>query len=650
MSFSSKLKHYLIGDPLNPFNPNILRHVSLVALLAWIGLGADGLSSSCYGPEEAFVALGIHPHLALYVALATAITVFIISLGYNQVIELFPSGGGGYKVATELLGSYVGLISGAALIVDYILTIAVSVASGTDQFFSLLPKSFLHYKLFAEAMILVMLMIINLRGMKESIKLLMPIFLGFVVIHFGLIVYGIAIHSKGLVGIIPDTIHETKTLAATIGWLPLLVILLHAYSLGSGTYTGLEAVSNNVNTLSEPRVRTGKWTMFYMAVSLSFTAAGIMLLYLLWNTVPVPGRTLNAIVFHSILGDSGFGKSLLFIVLALEMGLLFVAANTGFLAGPRVLANMAVDSWVPNRFRHLSTRLVIQNGLIVFGISALVILLWSHGRVSLLVILYSINVFITFSLSLLGLTVYWAKHRSKGSPRWKARLAFSLFAFLITSSILCVTLSTKFESGGWFTVMITCAVVGLCLLIKKHYISINKKLAELDAQLKQPIIEKPTAPVIPDPQQPTAVIFVGKSCGVGMHTLLCVLRIFPRYFKNFIFVSVGIVDVESFTAETTLEKMQREVSETLKYFVDYCQQYGMAAESYSAFGTDTVEKLTQLAEEIGEKYPNCIFFASKLIFEHDNWITRILHNETPTTLQRYLHLQGKELMILPMKI
>ncbi|MEO8402006.1 MAG: APC family permease, partial [Gammaproteobacteria bacterium] len=528
MSIGSKLKHYVIGDPLNPFTPNILRHVSLVAFLAWVGLGADGLSSSCYGPEEAFVALGHNPHLAIYIALATAITVFVISLGYNQVIELFPSGGGGYKVATQLLGSYVGLISGAALIVDYVLTIAVSVASGTDALFSMFPKAVLPYKLLAESMILILLMVINFRGMKESIKLLLPIFLGFVIIHFSLIVYGIAAHSKDLIGIIPDTLSETKRMAAAIGWIPLLAIMLHAYSLGSGTYTGLEAVSNNVNRLSEPRVRTGKWTMFYMATSLSFTAAGFMLLYLLWNATPTVGQTLNAVVFHSILGDSMTGKILLIITLALEASLLYVGANTGFLAGPSVLANMAVDSWVPNRFRHLSTRLVIQNGLILFGISALAILLWTHGRVSVLVILYSINVFITFSLSLLGLCVYWAKHRTEASPQWKARLAFSFFALFITTSILCVTMATKFGSGGWMTVVITCTVIALCLFIKRHYNSVNKKLIELDKQLKQPINIIKSPPIVPDPSQPTAVIFVGKSFGVGMHTLLCVLRIFPR--------------------------------------------------------------------------------------------------------------------------
>jgi len=650
MSITAKLKHYLIGDPLNPFSPNILRHISLVAFLAWIGLGADGLSSSCYGPEQTFIALGTHTHLALYIAFATAITVFVISIGYNQVIELFPSGGGGYKVATQLLGPYVGLVSGAALLIDYVLTIAVSTASGMDAFFSMLPTNLLPYKLLAEVGIIIFLSVINLRGMKESIKLLLPVFLGFFITHVVLIIYGITSNSKGLVGLLPGTFHETKNLAAVIGWLPLLALMLHAYSLGGGTYTGLEAVSNNVNRLSEPRVTTGKWTMFYMATSLSFTAGGIILLYLLWQAQPIANQTLNAVVFHSILGNSWFGQITLVITLLLEAALLFVGANTGFLAGPSVLANMAVDSWVPNRFRHLSTRLVIQNGVILFGIAALLILLWSHGRVALLVILYSINVFITFSLSLLGLCVFWARHRAEASPRWRFRLMFSMFATLITSSILCITLFSKFESGGWMTILITFAVIVICLLTKRHYNAVNKKLAQLDAQLKQPIFEKRSSPLVPDPQQQTAVILVGKSPGIGMHTLLCVLRMFPRHFKNFIFLSVGIVDVESFTGAAALEHMREEVNETMQYFVDYCQQYGIAAESYVAFGTDTVEKLSELAEKVGEKYPNCIFFSSKLIFEHDNWITRFLHNETPVTLQRQLHLQGKELVILPMKI
>lgn len=649
LSFFQKIRHWIVGDPLNPFNPQILRHVSLIAFFAWVGLGADGLSSACYGPEEAYIALGVHTNFALYIAIATAITVFVISIGYNQVIELFPSGGGGYKVASQLLGAHLGLISGAALIVDYALTIAVSTASGMDAVFSLLPIHFIHYKLLAEVGMIAALLLLNMRGMRESIKILMPIFLGFFVLHVILIMYGILSHYKGLTQIVPQTIDETKDMIGIVGLIPVLSFIFHAYSLGSGTYTGLEAVSNNVNRLREPRVMTGKWTMFYMAVSLSMTAAGMILLFLLWEPQQHAGQTLNAVVFHSILGNSQFGHLILLLTLLLEGGLLFVAANTGFLAGPSVLANMAIDGWVPNRFRHLSTRLVINNGLILFSLFAIGILIWCHGAVSLLVVLYSINVFITFSLSLFGMCVYWAKNRSKASPKWLLRLCFSFFAFLITSTILCITLISKFESGGWLTVIITCAIIGVCLVIKRHYRKFHQKLAQLDVQLKQSI-NMPLHAVEIDPHQPTAVILVGKSAGVAMHTLLNVIRMFPHHFKNFIFISAGVVDVESFAGQQELETMRQRVNENLQYFVDYCHQYGIAAEAYVEFGTDTVEELTSLSELVAEKYSNCIFFASKLIFEKDNFITRFLHNETAITLQRNLHMLGKELVILPMRI
>ena len=649
MAFTKKIKQILFGHELNPFHPNISRHVSLIAILAWVGLGADGLSSTCYGPEEAYIALGTHTHFALYIAIATALTVFVISLGYNQVIELFPSGGGGYKVASQLLGPHIGLVSGAALIVDYTLTIAVSTASAMDALFSLLPEHLLTFKLLAEVCLIFVLLLLNMRGMKESIKFLMPIFLGFFIIHVFLIVYGITAHHQGLTLIVPNTLNETRQAIAALGWLPVLALILHAYSLGSGTYTGLEAVSNNVNRLREPRVATGKWTMFYMAVSLSFTAGGIILLYLLWTPQPEVGKTLNAVVFHSILGNSSTGHFFLLLTLLLEAGLLFLAANTGFLAGPSVLANMAIDGWMPNRFRHLSSRLVIQNGLFLFGIFALGILLWCRGKVSLLVVLYSINVFVTFSLTLFGLCVYWASQRSKASPSWFWRLLFSFIAFLITSSILCVTLFSNFQACGWLTVVVTCTVVFICLLIKRHYNKFQARLKEIDIQLKQPIVHAHPVCAI-DPQQPTAVIFVGKSQGVAMHTLLNVIRMFPHHFKNFVFISAGIVDVGSFAGEQELIKLRREVNQSLKYFVDYCNQYGIAAEEYVTFGTDIIEELNDMAEQVTKKYSNCIFFASKLIFDNDNFITRFLHNETALAMQRNLHLKGKELVILPMKI
>lgn len=651
MTRFQRFTRFLLGKPLNPLHPNSQRNIALVAFLAWVGLGADGLSSSCYGPEEAFIALGNHyASLGLYIAIATIITVFIIALAYNQVIVLFPSGGGSYKVATQLLGPYAGLVSGSALIIDYILTITISVASGTDALFSLLPVGFLDYKLLSEAGIIFLLITLNLRGMKESIKILVPIFLGFVVTHFFLIIYGVFSHKSGLHSVFVDSVSNTLHLSKEAGWLFVIALLLRAYSLGSGTYTGIEAVSNNVNRLAEPRVRTGKWTMFYMALSLSFTAGGIILLYLLWHAQPVYGQTLNAVVFHKILGDSSLGHMLLILTLALEAGLLYLGANTGFLAGPTVLANMSVDSWVPNRFRHLSSRLVTQNGVFVFGFAALLILWLSEGHVSWLVILYSMNVFLTFSLSLLGLCVYWLKQRKAAASGWLGQLIFSGFAFLVTISILIVTLISKFTFGGWVTVVITGLVISLCFLIKKHYTHVNKKLHEIDLLMTSTPLETAKSITPLQPYAATAVIMVGKHRGIGLHNLLWILRSFPEHFKNFIFLNVGVVDVESFSAKTELSAMQASSDKMLNYFVNYCQQQGLAAKGLVAFGTDPTEKLTLLSKKIMQEFPNSIFFASKLIFSKDNWITRFLHNETAITLQRRLHLLGAQLVILPMKI
>lgn len=641
----------LLGTPRNPLSADTQRHIALIAFFAWIGLGADGLSSSCYGPEEAFLALGTHTHLALYIAIATAVTVFIIALAYNQVIELFPSGGGGYKIATQLLGPHAGLVSGAALIVDYVLTITLSAASGMDALFSLLPDAAQHYKLLAEVGIILLLLVLNLRGMKESIKLLMPIFIGFVLIHVALILWGIYFHESDLPTVLTNTVHRTYHLSQQMGWVFVIALLMRSYSLGSGTYTGIEAVSNNVNRLVEPRVRTGKWTMLYMAVSLSFTASGILLLYLLWQVHPVPNLTLNAVVFQSILGNSHFGHLALIITLALEAGLLLVAANTGFLAGPSVLANMAIDNWMPNRFRHLSSRLVTQNGIILFGLAALVILLWSGGSVAWLVVLYSINVFLTFSMSILGLCVYWWRQRKTTATNWRLRLAFSVFAFCVTGSILLVTIFSKFTAGGWVTVVVTGVVVVMCLWVKRYYTRITVKLKSIDILLHAPEhTAKPITPTLLAPDQPTAVFLVSQHYGVGMHTLLWVVRMFPGHFKNFIFLSAGVVDVESFRGQDALQEMQTEVNENLNYFVNYCKNHGLAAEAYSAYGTDPVTQLASLADKVAQKFSNCIFFATKLVFEHENWLTRFLHNETSVTLQRRLHERNLQLVLLPMRI
>ena len=635
-------------------DPNTRGHIALIAFFAWVGLGADGLSSAAYGPELGYLALGAHARFGLYLALATAVTVFIISLAYNQVIELFPSGGGGYKVATQLIGPKAGLLSGAALIVDYVLTISISIASAADQLFSLLPLGAQHLKLVVGVLFIFILIVLNLRGLKEAIKVLLPIFLGFVVVHIVLIVYGVAVHADRLGSLLPATWDETLAVKSQTGWFFVVSTLLLAYSQGGGTYTGLEAVSNNVNTLAEPRVQTGKWTMFYMAVSLAFTAAGILLLYLLWDAKPSEGSTLNAVVFKSILDTWTFGgiswtTFMLPIAMFFTAGLLFVAANTGFLGGPAVLANMSMDQWVPNQFGSLSSRLVTKNGVLLMGFAALAVLVWSRGNVELLAVLYSINVFLTFSLSLFGLCIYWLRERRR-EKQWRQRFALSAIGFSVTASILAVLLVEKFSHGAWETLLITGAVVGVCLMIRTHYEETRAQLKKVEEIFAGQHYEKMETPPALDHDLPTAIFMVSRNRGAGMHTLLWVQRLFPGNFKNFIFLGVGAVDTASYFAEGEIKRLQDQVEDTLEYFVNFCHHHGIAAKAYSSYGTDRVDELTKLVDQVTTEFPNAVFFASKLIFVHDNWLTRWLHNQTSLTMQRILHLRGQQMVILPMKI
>lgn len=654
MRFLSTFKELVIGKPLNALNPKIREHIALVAIIAWIGLGADGLSSSSYGPEEAFLALGQHTHIAIYLAFATAITVFLISLSYSQVIELFPNGGGGYKVATHLLGAKLGVVSGSALIVDYILTIAVSIASGIDALFSLLPPHFSLYKVEVEIFAIIVLIILNLRGMKESISILIPLFLGFFVTHVIIIVVGIYYHSAGIIEVLPAASSEMKSMSGHMGIFVAIALLLRAYSLGGGTYTGIEAVSNNVNMLAEPRVRTGKLAMLYMAISLSFTASGIILLYLLWHATPVPDKTLNAVVFNHIIHSVGMSPHWLPVLLFFEAALLFVAANTGFLGCPSVMANMAVDKWLPRQFRELSNRLVTQNGILICGIAATLILIWAHGEVSTLVILYSINVFLTFSMSLLGLSIYWIKSRKTKSAWWR-KLIMTTLGFILCAGILIVTLVEKFTEGGWLTVLITTFVITFCFFVRNHYKNVGQKLHEADMvfadQFNDTDLSQTQLLPIENKTAKTAVFFVSKHYGAGLHALLWVRRLFPDVFKNYVFLTSGEIDSEALSTDEIFKKHYRkDLNAIIDRYRWFCTKNNLASDGLFSYGVDEIAELIKLSEYVEQDYPDCVFFASKLVFVDENWWTRLLHNNTVSVLQRSLHLEGRQMVILPMKI
>ncbi len=653
-----RLKTALIGKSRDLSDHKVFHKLSLIAFFAWVGLGADGLSSSCYGPEEAFKALNGHIYLSLIVAAASVVTVFVISASYSQIIELFPTGGGGYLVASKLLSPALGVVSGSALLIDYVLTITISVASGADALFSLMPERALHYKLLFEVAGVGALTLLNLRGAKEAVVPWVPIFITFVVTHAFVIVYALGTHLANLPEVWQRTSADFAASHQSLGWLGMALLVLRSYSMGAGTYTGIEAVSNGLPILREPRVQTGKRTMRYMAISLSVTVAGLLLGYLVFRVTPQQGKTLNAVLFEQLTANWPHGGAFAFILvtLASEAALLFVAAQTGFLDGPRVLSNMALDRWFPARFATLSDRFVTHNGIILMGGFALLLMLVTRGSVDLLVVLYSINVFITFTLSQIGMVRHWWQERHDVAG-WKFKLAINGVGTALTAFIL-VTLSVlKFFEGGWITLLVTALLVAAAFLIKRHYNQTTKDLrrldelvgaAGLDSSVPAPAESGPSSGF--DPKAKTAVVLVNGFNGLGLHTLFGVLRMFPGVFKNFVFVQVGVVDAGNFKGAAEVENLRRHTEEGNRRYVAYLRSRGFYAESVEAMGIDVVQKASELAPAILERFPNGIFFGGQLVFRQETLLTRLLHNYAVFALQRRFYQRGLPLLILPIRV
>jgi amino acid transporter len=676
----SRIRRLLFGAPKDVKDPDAFHKLSLVALLAWVGLGADGLSSSAYGPDEAFRALREHTGLAFFLALLTAATVFIISYGYSRIIEQFPSGGGGYVVASRLLDPRIGVVSGAALLVDYVLTITISIASGADAIFSFLPPQSLVYKLPFSFLGLGVLAIMNVRGVKESVSSLVPIFGLFVVTHVILLAVALGSHVGDVASVGAEVHANVARTAATLGTFGCLKLFVHAYSMGGGTYTGIEAVSNGVGMMREPRVQTAKRTMVLMATSLAVTAGGILLAYLLVHAQPEEGKTMNAVLLERVAGGWSIagvplGRGFVVASLLSEGALLFVAAQAGFMDGPRVMANMANDSWLPHRFGALSDRLSMRNGVVLMAGAAVAALLYTRGDVGKLVVMYSINVFLTFSLSNLAMCRFWIQHRREHPP-WRRHLFGHLLALALCVTILVITIVEKFADGGWVTLLVTCALVGVCFLIKRHYNLVVRALKKLDADLPSPpeveslgadpvpanrpapaFAEGATAGLLehhaardPDPAKPVAILLVGGYSGLGRHALLTLLRMFPNHFGGVVFVSVAVVDSESFKGADQVAALERRTKANLLRYERYAHTLELRAMSAFAVGTEVAVELEKIAEDLTQRYPKALFVAGQLIFEEDTFWNRMLHNETAFMVQKRLQRRGISMIVVPVRL
>jgi uncharacterized membrane protein SirB2 len=390
-----------------------------------------------------------------------------------------------------------------------------------------------------------------------------------------------------------------------------------------------------------------------MAISLAVTASGILLCYLLFHVEPIKDKTLNWVLANAFAGHWSIhgvavGRWFVWATIASEGALLFVAAQTGFIDGPRVMSNMAVDSWLPHRFASLSDRLTTKDGVLVMGLSAIAVLVAMHGRVDALVVMYAINVFVGFTLSNVGMCRFWFQHRRR-RPDWSRKIIIHVIGAVLCAGILVVTIFEKFRQGAWLTLVITTIAVLICIGVRRHYRAVARKLEELNKEFTELPSDDHRGGEA-DPTQPTAVLLVGSYGGVGIHSMLAIHKMVPGYFKNIIFVSVAVVDSGTFKGAEEVHALQANVEEQLRKYVELARRLGWNADYATGVGIDPADEITRVCLWVAEKFPRVMFFAGKLLWQRESWWQRWLHNETAFQVERRLQWKGLPMTVIPLRL
>ncbi len=463
-----KLRNLFIGYPLKSAGDSDEEHL-LSKSQALAMLSSDALSSIAYGPEQVILVLTTISAAAIWWSLPIGLLVLVLlaslTISYQQVIHAYPKGGGAYIVSNENLSPSMGLLAGGSLLIDYMLTVAVSVSSGADAITSAFP-AFKNFNLEIAIALVLLLMLMNLRGLRESARSLMvPVYL-FIISTMFLIVYGAF---QIVTGQLPY--HATAHVGVVVPGVSI-ILLLRAFTSGSASLTGVEAISNAVPFFKKPKENNAAGTLAIMSLILGIMFAGITFLNYWLGILPNAHVTVLAQIAKEIFGDSLVGNALFYVFQLSTALILAVAANTGFSAFPMLSFNMAQNKYMPHLFMEKGARLGYSNGIITLAVGAIVLLFIFNGSTERLIPLYTIGVFIPFALSQTGMVVHWKRKISKGFLRHS--LANILGAIICYVIILILLIFRLNEIWPFFPIII--ALMILFYSIKNHYNNVAMQL------------------------------------------------------------------------------------------------------------------------------------------------------------------------------
>ena len=463
-----ELKRLILGEPLS----NQMSHSEKIPKWQALAvLSSDALSSVAYATEEILIPLAAFGAAAviwsLPIALAIVGLLLVVTISYRQTIDAYPSGGGAYIVAKENLGTYAGLVAGASLLIDYILTVAVSVAAGVENIGAAFPLVAAHKEL-TGALVILILTLLNLRGVRESATVFaFPPYL-FILSFLIMIGKGLWMLMTGATPV--ESGQLISTMSPSVYPAAPLFLILHAFASGCSALTGVEAISNGIPMFREPSQKNAKITMTWMAAILATLFLGLTGLCHVFHLVPQPGQTAVSLVSSAVFGKT-WGYYLVQVATAL---ILVLAANTSYAGFPLLSSMLAKDRFLPRQLASVGDRLVFSNGIVGLSFAALFLLILFGGDTHHLIPLYAIGVFLSFTLAQTGMVLYHLREREQG---WKISMFFNGLGALTTGLVLMVISAMKFADGAWMVVILIPFFVFVFRRINVHYLGVGIELS-----------------------------------------------------------------------------------------------------------------------------------------------------------------------------
>jgi amino acid transporter len=621
---ASTLKRFLIGRPLATDEADHQRIPKTIGLAVF---SSDAISSTAYATQEILLVLVPVGGMALLansnytfgyltpIAILVAVLLAIVSNSYRQTIHAYPDGGGAYVVSRENLGEVPSLVAGGSLLVDYVLTVSVSIAAGTQAIYSAVPE-LAPYKVELCLFFVAMLTLANLRGVKESGRIFaIPTYV-YILILGVLIGLGMFKLWQGTLPQLPPDVEALEELSKDTGTIPLgiggitLFLFARAFSSGAVALSGVEAISNGIPAFKKPTSKNAAITLVWMAVILGVSFIGLTVLAEHIRPTPTEtGESVNSIIGRTVFGGTG---TLYWVLQAATAGILILAANTAYADFPRLAALVGKDGYLPRQFANRGDRLVFSNGILFLAAAASVLLVIFGGNVSALIPLYAVGVFTSFTLSQSGMVRHHLALKQRG---WRFSAVISVVGAIATFIVMMVVIISKFSIGAWIPVVLIPIIVVGFKSVKRHYAHVAGQL-RVDATF----VEDQAVP------QHGVVVLVG---GVNQSSLAAI-----RYAR-----SVGAKDAVAVTVAIDEDHAERIREQWERHHIDYTLEI---IESPFRDLTATVEDyLGELDRRWGHDYMTVVI--PEFVLPH--WYQGVFHNQSALALKLALKFRKDTVVV-----